>query len=1123
MSSEQQILEAGIAALESQRALLGDGVVDAALVPMRAKLATLGAAAASTEPLQTLKQVSILFVDVVGSTTLSQRLDPEGISAVMDDALARGTAVVIAHGGKVLQYAGDNILAAFGADEAREDDTERTVRCGLALLELGKTLGAEVLAEHQHAGFDVRVGIHTGDVLLGGGVDADGTIRGIAVNIAARMEQTAPAGALRISHDAYVQVRGLFEVDVQEPLTVKGVDEVVQSYLVICAKPRSFRIGTRGIEGVTTRMIGRDAEFEALQNAFSHLYRDRRLAIVTVVADAGVGKSRLLYEFEAWSEARPESFYIFRGRATPQTQGQPFGLLRDILAWRFQIADDDTVEAARAKMEQGIVPLFEHEDGPDLAEGHAHLLGYLIGIEWKDSRHIKGILDDPRQIRDRALHAAAQLFRRISASDGSPIVLQLEDLHWADGESLDFLNYLVEVDRDVPMLVLAFARPTLLERRPNWRIAQGIHQRIDLAPLDERASRDLASELLKKLPQVPATLRELVAGRAEGNPFYMEELVRVLIDRRAIQVGNTWHIDAERLLVAQVPSTLTGVLQARLDGLPATEKLALQEASVIGPVFWDRALLALDARALDALPGLVRRELVVRSANPGSDELREYAFKHHILHQVTYATILKRTRRELHGKLAHWLADLGGLRGNDFLGAAAEHFEQAGDEQSAVEFHARAAEHAQTRMAHDAVLDHARRALAALEARPEPETRELRWRLLRARVATLATQGERARQWADIEAMETLADALGDDERRAEAALERAKLSTATADWPAAEVAARQAAAWAGKSGNDALRLMAQRLVAIAGVNRGDLAGGQALLQAVLAEAQAMDLYRVEGPCLTALAAIASYRGDDVATLELVQQAMTAYQAAGDRQGEAVARGNLGVGWLNLGGLTEARRELEEGLRLVRVNGDRASEDSLLNNLSVLTLWQGDREHALVLARAALDAAMAVQTRDWIVRALLQLGAAELAMGRYGAAAHAYGQSLERAIEIDHPMQHDASAGLARVALARGDRTAALQAIEPLLALDAEAGIGGSPFDGTDTPRSIELTCYRVLAASAGTHDPRAATWLHRAHEAVQAAAARIGDVRLRQGYLHNVPEHREIAALWAALDGGAR
>jgi class 3 adenylate cyclase len=207
--TEQQQLEAAIAALEGQRSLLGDAVVEPLLAAASAKLAGLvPAAALPSVPEQTLRQVSILFLDVVGSTALAQHLDPEAISAVMDDALSRGTAVVQAHGGKVLQYAGDNILAVFGADHAREDDVERAVRCGLALLELGKVLGAEVRAAHGHDGFNVRVGVHTGGVLLGGGVDAEGSIRGSAVNIAARMEQTAPAGALRISHDAYAQVRG---------------------------------------------------------------------------------------------------------------------------------------------------------------------------------------------------------------------------------------------------------------------------------------------------------------------------------------------------------------------------------------------------------------------------------------------------------------------------------------------------------------------------------------------------------------------------------------------------------------------------------------------------------------------------------------------------------------------------------------------------------------------------------------------------------------------------------------------------------------------------------------------------------------------------------------------------
>jgi len=1148
MSAEQQQLEVGIRALEAQRGLLGDAVVDAMLAPARAKLAALAAEAlapaAPAEPAQTLRQVSILFLDVVGSTALAQQLDPEAVSAVMDDALERGTALVQSHRGRVLQYAGDNILAAFGADESREDDAERAVHCGLALLALGQAVGAEVLARHGRAGVDVRVGVHTGGVLLGGGVDAEDTIRGSAVNIAARMEQTAPAGGLRISHDTYAQVRGLFEVEAQEPLLVKGVDAPVSSYLVLRAKPRSFRIGTRGIEGVATRMIGRDAELEALQAAYHRLFAERSLTAVTVVAEAGIGKSRLLYEFEAWSEARPESFFLFRGRATPATGTQAFGLLRDIIAWRFQINDDDSLEAAHRKMEDGIVPLFLHDDGPDLAEAHAHLLGHLIGIEWRGSRHIRGILDDPRQIRNRAFHAAAQLFRRVSASDGSPVVLQLEDLHWADSESLDFLNYLAEVNRDAPLLVLGFTRPTLFERRPDWSSTEGLHTRIDLQPLSKGYSRDLANELLKKLPEIPAALRELLTSSAEGNPFYMEELLRMLIDQGAIQTGQTgqtgqtdgaWKVNAERLLVTHVPPTLTGVLQARLDGLPAPEKRALQQASVVGAVFWDLALAAVEPQAAEQLPALVQRELTLPRADAQQGGLhagvREYAFRHQVLHQVAYNTVLKRDKRDGHAKVAQWLAGLveqGSLRAGDFLGLAAEHFEQAADGANAAEFHARAAEHAGQRLAHDRVLAHVGRALALLgDAQAAPPTHptppappaqaELRWRLLSAREKTLFLQARRDEQVADLDALEQLADALADDRRRAEVAWRRGLRALRMADWAGMESAARHGMACATRAGDDGLRLHALRLLATAEVMQGRADAGRALALQGLDEARRLGLRGVEGRLLNTLSVAADMQGDLVGARELDRQSLQINRETGDRVNEAINLSNQGAGWLGLGDLLQARRDLDAALQLLRANGDRVVEGSALTNLSTLALWQGQEARALALARQALDIAVAAQARHHGVLARMQLGDAELALGRMAEARQAYSHAHAGALEIGSANQHDASAGLVRVALAEGDAAAALAALQPLL----DHVAGGGTLDGAECPRLIELTCHQALARAG---DPAAADWLACAHSALMAQADAIGrdgsqhdaDPALRQGFLSNIPHHREIVAAWA-------
>jgi predicted ATPase len=264
----------------------------------------------------------------------------------------------------------------------------------------------------------------------------------------------------------------------------------------------------------------------------------------------------------------------------------------------------------------------------------------------------------------------------------------------------------------------------------------------------------------------------------------MEELVKMLIDQGAIQTrssgGEAWSVKAERLLVTHVPPTLTGVLQARLDGLPQAEKRALQQASVVGTVFWDQALAAIEAQAAEALPALVQRELTLpRTADASLDGLRaglrEYAFPHQVLHQVTYDTVLKRDKREGHAKVAQWLAALtehGSPRAGDFLGLAAEHFEQAGDAANAAEFHARAAEHAGQRFAHDRVLAHVGRALALLgdTDTPAPAQAGLRWRLLDAREQTLDLQGRRDEQATDLDALDRLAELLDDDRRRAYAA-----------------------------------------------------------------------------------------------------------------------------------------------------------------------------------------------------------------------------------------------------------------------------------------------------------------------------------------------------------------
>jgi class 3 adenylate cyclase/tetratricopeptide (TPR) repeat protein len=1114
--NEEQRLEEGIAALQAQRALLGDSVVDIATAPLRARLEALRAErAAPAAPAQTLKQVTVLFVDIVGSTQLGQRLDPEDLHAVFDGALQRFTALVEQQHGRVLQYAGDGLLAAFGADEAREDDAECAVRAGLAIIDearlratrLQQAYGAEAIE-----GFNVRVGAHTGPVLLGGGVDAEGTIRGSVVSLAARMEQLAPPGGLRIHHDTYRHVRGVFNVTAEPPLFVKGSEEPQQTYLVHSAKPRAFRVVTRGIEGVESRMVAREAELEALQDVFHTLFAQPRLYIAHVVGEAGLGKSRLVYEFENWAESQPSRFTWFRGRAEPLMRQQAFGLLRNLFAWRLEIAEDDDAETARRKLCDGIVPLFG--DDPELGLAQAHLLGHLIGLDFASSPHVRGIVDDARQLRNRGFHAAAQVLLQTGRHFDAPPLMLLDDLHWADDGSLDFLSYLAQVQRDEPMLLVCMTRQTLFERRNDWELVAAAHTRIELQPLDKRGARELAGVLLQRLQTVPAALRELVIAGAEGNPFHMEELVRMLIDSGAIDTeGERWQVRAERLLAAQVPATLTGVLQARLDSLPAAEKLALQQAAVVGYVFWDDALAALDAAAPAALPALVRRGLVMPRQHATYEGQKEYTFKHLALQQVTYESVLKRQRRVLHGQLAQWFLRLGGDRSAETLGPAAEHFERAGELDQACTHYLRAAEAAAARSADDALLGYVARALPLSTAEAGAETR---WQLLSLREPVLLAQGDRQAHEADLQALEALAEQCDNDAWRAGVALRRGAAHRSTGDYVAAEAADRRGLALV----NSLPQGPARRMLSVAPyhglaaslIGQGRYANAREVAEAGLQLAHTLHDRRSESHLVNALGLIAMEQGDLAVAVAHFESGLAMVREMGNRGDEALRLSNLGSVYPRLGDYPRARSCLELGLQVARAVGRRHDEAALLLNTASVAHLQGDDTAALGFARAAFDSAVASGQRDLEAFALLVAGHAELGLGRLDAAREAYTASRDRlqALNLRAQQVLDPVSGLARVALAAGDVPGALAQVELLLAHQA----AGGSFDGTEEPLLLPLTCWRVLQAAG---DARADAVLAAAMAELRKQAERINDEAARQDFLNRVPHHCEIVQAWQA------
>jgi class 3 adenylate cyclase/tetratricopeptide (TPR) repeat protein len=725
-------LKQAIAALESQRATLGNAVVDSGLASMRKQLAELQRQ--PELPSQQRKLATILFTDVVGSTRLGRHLEPDEVLEMIDAALKRLAGAVDQQGGHVTRFQGDGFKAVFGVPVAHENDPEQAVLAGLEILQLAQNIAQEWQDQRGIPNFQVRVGINTGLIASGGETEAQDTIMGRAVNLAARLESAAPAGGLLISHFTYRHVRGVFEVDILPPIKAKGFEEPVAVYLVKRARPRTFRVLSRGVEGIETPMVGRQNELKYLQDALLTAIEEGEGQVVTVSGEAGVGKSRLLYEFQNWIELLPGRVRLYQGQARLETQHIPYVLMRDVFSFRFKIQESDSPLVVREKIEQGIGQAFSDQpsgyssqrlviadllpSGSKLAskskenrkevEENAHFLGQMLGFDFSASLHLTAHLQDAQALRNRGMNSLREYF--LATSRQLPVVVFLEDVHWADDSSLDAVKELGKLTATHPILLVCLARPSLYERRPYWGEGQEYHRKMELQPLSKRESRQLVEEILQHVDHVPFKLRELVVQGAEGNPFYIEELIKMLVERGVIvrseispQGVELWRVMEEQLEQEQVPSTLMGVLQARLDSLTRTERQVLQQAAVIGRTFWDLVVVYIHTYGngkvkAEEIDGILKRlrekELVFRREDSAIEGAQEYIFKHDVLREVTYDTVLVKDRKVYHGLVADWLLANSGERMGEHYGLVAEHLELAGKVEEAAGYFTQAGDRA---------------------------------------------------------------------------------------------------------------------------------------------------------------------------------------------------------------------------------------------------------------------------------------------------------------------------------------------------------------------------------------------------------------------------------------------
>ncbi|OLD49994.1 MAG: hypothetical protein AUI42_05380 [Actinobacteria bacterium 13_1_40CM_2_65_8] len=601
------------------------------------------------------KLVTVLFADAIGSTSLADRLDPERLRTVLDSYFDTMAAAVDAWGGTVEKFIGDAVMAVFGVPAVREDDAERALNAAMEMMRRLKTLNQELESRHG-VSLRMRVGVNTGEVVAVAPAGAgQRLVSGEPVNVAARLQGEAEPDTILAGERTYLAARHAFVFSAPIELTLKGKQERVIARQVLSPAPER----ARGIPGLATPLVGRSAELQSLSSQLDDVIDARRPRLVTILGPAGVGKSRLVREFIESIKTRHPHARVLRGRCLAAGQGITYWALGEILREACDIRLDDSSVAAVEKLRAAV---------PD--ERTFEALAATAGIAVPESRLAQM---DPQSVADELAWAWP---RFASADTEEPSLWVVEDLHWAGKPLLDMLEHLIGRSTG-PLLVVGTARRELAEAHSGFGGGSENFSTLSLRPLSEKHSQELLQAILS-VADIPTPMATEILGKAEGNPFFLEEIVRRLIEEGAlVNEGGRWR---STVLVnsTPLPDSLLALLSARIDAIPEEEKRVLQEAAVIGRVFWAEPLRRSVGGDVSAeLRSLERRGLVSARTTSSLASQMEYIFKHALVRDVAYASLPKARRARAHAELGAWIEQLAGDRADEFGELLAYHFRTA--------------------------------------------------------------------------------------------------------------------------------------------------------------------------------------------------------------------------------------------------------------------------------------------------------------------------------------------------------------------------------------------------------------------------------------------------------------
>jgi class 3 adenylate cyclase/tetratricopeptide (TPR) repeat protein len=592
------------------------------------------APAAAPGPAAERRLVSVLFADLVGFTPLSEQRDAEEVREFLSRYFDTCRRLISLYGGTVEKFIGDAVMAVWGAPTATEDDAERAVRAALDLVTAVAALGEELGAADLRA----RAGVLTGEAAVTLGAEGEGMVAGDLVNTASRVQTVAEPGSVYVGESTMHATSDTIVYEEAGAFELKGKEEPVPLWMA--RRVVSAHRGALKAQGLEAPFAGRERELRQLKDLFHSAAEGHRAHLVSVTGVAGIGKSRLAWEFYKYFDGIAQTVYWHRGRCLPYGEGVTYWALADMVRMRCRIAEDEEPASAEEKLRS---TLDEHLLDPDerrfVEPRLAHLLG-LAGQHEHDKQDLFG--------------AWRLFFERLAET--YPTVLVFEDLQWGDASLLEFVEYLLDWSRNHPLFVVSLARPELLERVPTWGAAQRSFTSLYLEPLPEEAMAELLSGLV---PGLPDDLRDRILERAEGVPLYAVETVRMLVDRGLlVQEGAAYRL-ASAVGELEVPETLHALIAARLDGLAPEERRVLQDAAVLGKTFPKQALSALSGLddELDVLlTALVRKEVLGIQADVRSPEHGHYGFLQDLVRRVAYETLPRRERRAKHLAAAEHIA-----------------------------------------------------------------------------------------------------------------------------------------------------------------------------------------------------------------------------------------------------------------------------------------------------------------------------------------------------------------------------------------------------------------------------------------------------------------------------------